>query len=152
MAPWLIWFLVGIGLAFVELMLPGFILLFFSIGCLVTAGASLLFDLSFTGQLSVFIVTSIVSLLSLRKWLMSVFRGKSSNGGQTEFDDFPFGVRVTVIKTITPEISGRIQYRGAPWDAVAAETIEAGSTVEIERYGDSRHVFFVRKIQGARHE
>lgn len=152
MAPWLIWFLVGIGLAFVELMLPGFILLFFSIGCFVTAGLSLLFDLSITHQFSIFLVTSVASLLSLRKWLMLIFRGKSSNGGPAEFDDFPLGVRVTVIKTITPEFPGRIQYRGAPWDAVADETIEADSTVEIERYGDSRHVFFVRKIQGVRHE
>ena len=146
-APWLIWFLLGIALALLELYLPGFVVLFFGVGCLATAGALLLWDMNLTYQILIFIVTSIASLLLLRKWLMRVFRGASPDKSDMGFDDFPHGKHVTVLKTITPKNSGRIQYRGTGWDAVAEETIEAGATVEIERYAaDSRQVFFVRKI------
>jgi len=145
--PWLIWFLMGIGLAFLELYLPGFIVLFFSIGCLVTAGALLIWDLSLTQQILLFITTAVISLLMLRKWLMRIFRGASPDKPDEDFDDFPQGTHVTVLKTITPTEHGRIQYRGTTWYAAAEETIEEGKTAEIIKYVDnSRQIFFVRKI------
>lgn len=145
--PWLIWFLMGIGLAFLELYLPGFIVLFFGIGCWVTAGALLLWDLSVNQQILLFIVSAVASLLLLRKWLMRVFRGASSDKPDDGFDDFPQGMHVTVSKTITPNEYGRIQYRGTGWYAAADETIEAGTTVEIVGYADNSHqIYFVRKI------
>ena len=73
--PWLIWFLLGIGLAFLELYLPGFIVLFFGIGCWVTAGALLLWDMGLSLQILLFITSAVASLLLLRKWLMRIFRG-----------------------------------------------------------------------------
>lgn len=145
--PWLIWFLMGIGLAFLELYLPGFIVLFFGIGCWVTAGALVLWDLNVNQQILVFIVSAVASLLLLRKWLMRVFRGASSDKPDDGFDDFPQGARVAVSKTITPNEYGRIQYRGTAWYATAEETIEAGTTAEIVRYADNSHqIYFVRKI------
>jgi membrane protein implicated in regulation of membrane protease activity len=146
--PWLIWFLLGIALALLELYLPGFVVLFFGVGCLATAGALLLWDFGLTRQILIFITASIASLLLLRKWLMRVFRGDSTDKTDMGFDDFPHGRHVKVLKTITPKNSGRIRYRGTAWDAVAEETIEAGATVEIERFAPGSHnVFFVRKIE-----
>jgi membrane protein implicated in regulation of membrane protease activity len=145
--PWLIWFLLGIGLAFLELYLPGFIVLFFGIGCWITAGALLLLELSLSQQILVFITSAVASLLLLRKWLMRVFRGASSDEPDDDFDDFPQGKHVKVIKTITPADFGRIEYRGTAWYAAADEIIEAGNTAEIVKYADnSRQVYFVRKI------
>lgn len=144
--PWLIWFLVGIGLAFLELFLPGFIVLFFGIGCWVVAGALLAWDLSLAQQVLLFIVSSVAALLLLRKWLQRVFLGVSADRQTTAFDDFPRGQFVPVVKTITPVAHGRIQYRGTTWYATAEETIEAGQTVEIVSFADhSRQIFFVRK-------
>lgn len=144
---WLIWFLLGIGLAFLELYLPGFIVLFLGIGCWVTAGALLLWDLSLTQQILIFITSAVVSLLLLRKWLIGVFRGVSPDRQDENFDDFPRGMHVKVLKTITPADYGRIQYRGTSWYAAAEETIEEGETVEVIRYADnSRQVFFVRRV------
>ena len=145
--PWLIWFLLGIGIAFLELYLPGFIVLFFGVGCWITAGALLIWDLSLTQQTLIFITTTVISLLLLRKWLMRVFRGVSSDKQDEDFDDFPQGMRVTVLKTITPADYGRIQYRGTTWYAAAEETIDEGKTAEIIKYADNSHqVFFVREI------
>lgn len=147
MTPWLIWFLLGIGLAFLELYLPGFIVIFFGIGCWITAGALLIWNLGLTQQILLFITTAVISLLLLRKWMMRVFHGVSSDKQDEDFDDFPKGIHATVLKTITPVDYGRIQYRGTSWYATAEETIETGKTVEIVKYADnSRQVFFVRKI------
>ena len=54
-SAWLIWFLLGIGLAFLELYMPGFIVLFFGVGCWIVAGTLLILDLTITQQLIVFI-------------------------------------------------------------------------------------------------
>ena len=32
--PWLIWFVIGIAVSLSELVLPGFVIIFFGIGCL----------------------------------------------------------------------------------------------------------------------
>ena len=145
--PWLVWFLLGVAVAFLELYLPGFIVLFFGFGCWVTAAAVAVWDLSLTAQVGTFITASVLSLLLLRKWLIGVFRGASSDSLDDGLDDFPHGARVTVRQTITPSVHGRIQYRGTTWPAAADETIEAGSPAEIVDYFDkSRQIFIVRKI------
>jgi membrane protein implicated in regulation of membrane protease activity len=144
---WLIWFLLGIGLAFLELQMPGFIVLFFGVGCWVVAGALLIWPLTLTQQILIFIVATIVSIALLRKWLMKIFRGLSAGRTEADFDDFPKGAHVQVVQRITPQVNGRIQFRGTFWDAAADEEIEPDATVEIVRYaGDSRQVFFVKKI------
>ena len=105
-------------------------------------------DLAKTALVIVWTALATAAVLCvLRKWLMRVFRGASSDKPDEDFEDFPQGVHVTVLKTITPANYGRIQYRGTTWDAAADETIEAGNTVEIIRYADNSHqIYFVRKI------
>lgn len=150
---WLIWFILGFGIAFLELYLPGFILLFFAIGCLATTAVVLVWDLSLTQQLLVFLITSIISLLLLRKWMIQTFKGTSDVMLDKDFDDFPHGERVQVSKTITPDKTGRIQYRGTSWDASAEEIVESGEMVEIISYaGNSRQIYFVRKVDKLKKE
>lgn len=144
---WLIWFVAGIALAFLELQIPAFIIVFFGLGCWVVAGALLIWQLSLTQQFLLFIVATILSIVLLRKWLMKIFRGRFADQSEMGFDDFPKGVHVPVMQRITPEVNGRIQFRGTLWDAAAEEAIEKDETVEILRFaGDSRQVFFVKKI------
>jgi inner membrane protein len=146
-SAWLIWFLLGIGFAFLELQMPGFIVLFFGIGCWIVAGSVIIWELTVAQQITIFILGTIASIVLLRRLLMRIFRGMSSNTADEGFDDFPKGVRVKVIRSISPEINGRIKYRGVPWDAASDEKIMEGETVEIIRYTDnSRMVFFVKKI------
>lgn len=143
--PCLIWFLLGIGLALLELLVPGFVLLFFGIGCWVVSGTLLLWDLSLTHQVLIFLVGTISSLLVLRKYLMRTFRGLTRDGDK-DFDDFPHGVLVKVIRRISPTVHGRIQFRGTAWDAAADEEIDEGDMVEVVRYwNDNRQIFFVKR-------
>ena len=144
---WLIWFVLGIVLAFLELQMPGFVVLFFGLGCWTVAGALLIWPLTMTQQVMLFIAATIVSIVLLRRWLMRIFRGLSADRSREAFDDFPKGAHVTVAKRITPEVNGRILFRGTLWDAAADEEIEQDETVEIIRFaGDSRQVFFVKKL------
>ncbi|MFW6054929.1 MAG: NfeD family protein [Thermodesulfobacteriota bacterium] len=146
-AEWLIWFVVGIGLAFLELFMPGFVVIFMALGCWIVAGGLLIWPLTVTQQVLLFIVGTVVSIVLLRTWFMRTFRGIASDKAQTGFDDFPQGVHVQVVKGISPNTNGRIQFRGTLWDASADEEINEGETVEIVSYaGDSRQVYFVRKI------
>jgi inner membrane protein len=144
--PWLIWFLIGIGLAFLELQLPVFVLIFFGIGALVTSGVLLAVDLSITQQVMLFLAGSILSLVGLRKVMIKVFQGESSDAAD-ELDAPPVGVRVKVVRPISPAMPGKISYRGSFWGATADEPIETGETAEIIGFeAPSRSIFRVRKI------
>jgi len=145
-SAWLIWFLLGAGLALLELQMPGFIVLFFGLGCWITAAALLLWDLSATQQVTVFIIGSVSSIVLLRRLLMRMFQGRAS-GTSVDYDDFPKGAHVQVAQRITPQVNGRVHYRGTLWYATADEEIEVGETAEILRFADnSRQIYFVRKI------
>ncbi|MFN2354109.1 MAG: NfeD family protein [Desulfopila sp.] len=146
-STWLIWFVMGIALALAELMLPGFVILFFAVGCLAVAGALLIWPLTAAQQFLLFAGVTLVSIVLLRKWCINVFQGASSNRAETNYDDFPRGAQATVVKPITTKTPGRIAFRGTLWDAAAEEYIEEGEMVEIVRFaGDATQTFFVKKL------
>lgn len=146
-SAWLIWFIIGIGLAFLELLMPGFVVLFMGLGCLVVAGVLLIWPLTVTQQVLIFIVATITLIVLLRKWLMKTFKGLSSVQSEADFDDFPNGARVKVVQRISPQVNGRIQFRGTLWDAAADEEIEKGEVAKIVRFaGNSHQIYFVKKL------
>ena len=71
-SPILAWFLVGIAFFVFELAVPGFIIFFFGIGAWCTALAVYLSDVPLSGQLVVFLVTSLITLFLPRKGLSSL--------------------------------------------------------------------------------
>jgi regulator of protease activity HflC (stomatin/prohibitin superfamily) len=122
-SAWLIWFIIGIVLAFLELFLPGFVIIFMGVGCLVVAGALLIWTLTVPQQIALFIAATLLSIIFLRKWFMKIFHGFSSGHPEIHFDDFPKGEHVRVVKRISPQASGRIMFRGTLWDAVSDQAI-----------------------------
>lgn len=145
-APWLIWFVAGVILAFVELMAPGIIIIFFGIGCWLVAAVLIIYPITLSQQILLFIIASILSIVFLRKWFMTIFKGMSSNRVQGDYEDFPKGTKVEVVAPISPQATGRIKFRGTLWDAVSDEVIEKGEIVELLKYaGNSNQIFFVKK-------
>ena len=72
-----LWFLIGVALLIGELMLPTFILAFFSIGAfLVSIILYFYVELSFNNQILIFTSTSLLSLFFLRSYLQKVFLGE----------------------------------------------------------------------------
>ncbi len=130
LSPWLVWCLVGLGLLLFELAVPGFVIFFFGLGALATGLACLVFEVSLNGQLLIFIIFSLLSLVLLRRFVKRAFTGDSENS----FVDEPHAAKgelVTVETGIVPPAEGKIRYSGTTWRARAHEPIEAGRIVEI---------------------
>ena len=129
-SPVLVWFLLGIAFLFTELTLPSFILFFFGIGAWCTALILAVIDLPLTVQLIIFLFSSLISLILLRRWLRSVFLGNSS----TENDSVNVASTPStgvVIEAIIPPAHGRVKYGGSFWRAFADEAIAADTVVQI---------------------
>lgn len=128
--PSLIWLLAGVFFFILELTLPGFILFFFGVGAWVTALVSWLLPLSPNGQLAVFLLASVISLLCLRGFIKKTFFG-----GRTADDKSsalaPVGEKAVVVAAIEPPAEGKVQYSGTSWRATATEMIGAGEIVVI---------------------
>lgn len=77
--PGLLWFLIGLACIVAELMLPGFVVIFFGFGAWVTALLLWLgWITSFDVQLITFITATILSLILFRKQGKRYFEGKTS--------------------------------------------------------------------------
>lgn len=128
--PSLIWFLAGIVLFLLEMALPGFILFFFGLGAWLTAAASWLFPLNLNGQILVFIIASLFSLLCLRSFVKKAFFGRATSEEGDSALVTP-GAQAVVITAIVPPAEGKVKYSGTFWRAIADERIEAGEITSI---------------------
>ncbi|MFP4459866.1 MAG: NfeD family protein [Candidatus Zixiibacteriota bacterium] len=137
LSPALIWFAVGILFLFLEFAVPGVILFFFGSGALLTAILSWIGILdSLPGQMLFFIASSVILLITLRRYLKNTFMGraKGNTNNRGEMSEF-IGKRGKVIRRIVPDSSGgRIKFKGTDWNAEADETIEVGKFVRIISY------------------
>jgi membrane protein implicated in regulation of membrane protease activity len=130
--PWLLWLLGAAALLVVELLTTGFIFLFFALGALVVSLLMLGLELNLTFQVWIFLLTSVASLLILRKTLVGVFHGKEE---ESAFDDTPSG-NATVVKEIRPGVDGRVSFRGSFWPARSESHFGEGDTVSVVGYAD----------------
>ncbi len=128
--PSLLWFLAGVVFFLLELSMPGFVLFFFAVGAWLTAVLSWLYPLSLNGQMLVFIVASLISLLMLRRFVKKAFSGRATGAGEDRVMAEP-GVRVVVVSDIIPPAEGKVKYSGTTWRARADRKIEAGEVAEI---------------------
>ena len=109
-----------------------FVLFFFGLGAWITAITSWLWPIELSGQLAIFIASSLVSLLALRGLIRRVFLGTRTDAG----GDTPLareGEVAEVLVTIAPPAEGKIRYSGSSWRATATERIEAGEMAAIVR-------------------
>ncbi len=129
--PPFLWGLLGVVLIAAEMIIPGFVIFFFGSGALVTALSSGLFssvESSFAMQGFIWVVSSVLSLVILRRRFSKIFRGTVFNPVGTE----NVGKTAIVTERITPDKPGRVRYQGTTWKAVSyTETLEPESTVEI---------------------
>jgi len=128
----LIWFLVGVAFLIAEIALSGFILIFFTAGCWIVALVTWLFEIELTGQIFIFVASSLTLLFTLRKYSLKIFRGKTRESIDDHYMDSKIGKTAIVTKTISPNLPGEIKFMGSFWRANAEEAIEEGQSVLIE--------------------
>ena len=130
--PEIIWFLVGLALLILEFVMPGLIIAFFGVGACIVAVICLITDIGINTQLIIFMASSLLALLCLRKWLKGIFSGhvKSKQDMTQDMQEF-VGERVMVKETIKPKAGGKVELHGTNWVAEADEEIAEGTMVEI---------------------
>lgn len=132
MKPEIIWFLIGIAMFVLEILAPGLILGFFGIGAIVVSGLCFFIDMSLNVQLLIFIASSILLLLSLRKWAKRVFKGRVRDSKDMDYDIEEYvGKKAVVKKAISPDRPGKVEYHGTLWAAESRETLAEDTMVEI---------------------
>ena len=130
-SPWLVWFLVGIAVMLAELAVPGFVIIFFGLGCWGAAVVAAFAPDAYSAQVIVFLIVSVASLIALRKVAMRVFVGHSEGPQTEDVGNIPVGARITLDQDLEAGRVGRVRFRGAMWDALSEDRIPAGSDAEI---------------------
>jgi len=130
--PEIIWFVVGILLVLAELMVPGLVIIFFGIGACIVGAICFFAEISLNWQLVIFTVTSIVSLVLLRRSLKGMFMGHVTvKQDLTEDLKEYIGEKAVVVDKITPSLAGKVEFHGTNWNAEADEDIAEGAIVKI---------------------
>lgn len=128
-----VWLVAGIVLMLAELIIPGGIVVFLGLAAiLVAAAVSFGFVETWVNALTLFFVTSLALVITLRAFFMRYAGGDFSRGNIIEILD-DLGQRVSVVKTIGPgQHRGLIEYRGTRWKALGdGQKIDAGTEVQI---------------------
>lgn len=127
----LIWFLVGVAFLIAEMIMPAFVLIFFTAGCWIAALVVWIFDIGLTNQMLIFLMASLILLFTLRKYSLKIFKGKTSDDIDDHYTDSKIGKTAIVTKTIVPNMIGEIKVMGSFWRATANEEIGEGISVLI---------------------
>ena len=127
--PAVLWFIIGFILFLLEFVVPGLILFFFAIGAWIVALLTLFFDLSINFQLIIFVVSSVLTILLLRKWVKKLVYGKNPSRELLE-DEF-LGKIAHAVTSISPGKKGTVNFKGTSWPAISEDYIESGENVII---------------------
>ena len=113
--PAVIWFLIGLGLLLLELVLPGLVILFFGVGAWITALVCAFTDISLNWQILIFLVASLLGLVLLRKYLKNRFFSRSEKEIDDQLEEF-IGRKGRAIDDFR-EGEGQIEFKGTQWSA-----------------------------------
>jgi membrane protein implicated in regulation of membrane protease activity len=147
LSPEIIWIILGIIFIFVEFFIPGLVIAFFGVGALITALTTWIkLTTTLTSQLLVFIISSILFLVFLRKYVKRTFLGKTKEAESGRSFNVEIGKIVPVVEFIQPgEVGGKVRYMGTTWSATASEPIAPGESVEI--IGNDGLTLIVEKVK-----
>jgi membrane protein implicated in regulation of membrane protease activity len=138
MPAWLIWLVLGLALAILEMLTPGFVFICFTFGCFVAAIVAAL-DFSFSWQLSVFGVTTFVLFI----WARQIF-GKLFNPQKaptlTNVDRL-VGLPAITLDEVDDQ-RGQVKVEGEAWSARSGsgEKLPAGIKVRVLRVDGNKLV------------
>lgn len=127
--PAVIWFLIGLGLLLLELVLPGLVILFFGVGAWVTALVCAFTDINLNLQILIFLVASLLGLILLRKYLKNRFFSRTDKEIDDQLEEF-IGRKARAIVDFK-EGSGQIEFKGTQWSARCDDPVRKGEWVEI---------------------
>lgn len=128
---WGMWLVFGLILLVLEVSAPAFVSLFFGLSALLVALICWLAGPNLPGWAAwvIFVGLAVVLLFTLRGLCTKMFVGKRSPDADLASD--MIGQHAVVTVRIQPGLPGKVEFRGANWQALAGETLEAGAQVRI---------------------
>ncbi|EDM34716.1 hypothetical protein PBAL39_14204 [Pedobacter sp. BAL39] len=125
----LIWFCLGFAFFLLEFLVPGFILFFFGVGAWIVALVAFFTDVSLNTQIILFILSSLLTVVFFRSWVKRKL-GMGNTAGQQLEDEF-IGKVALAETVIGPGNNGKVEFKGASWEASSEQDIAAGERVII---------------------
>ena len=127
MEVWVLWIIVIIALAFLEIVTIGLVSIWFIASAIVSLILSFFID-SFYIQFAVFVVLGIILLITTRPILTKLINPKKN---KTNLDRV-IGMTGIVTEEIKKSIVGEVKVDGKKWSAIAKEKIDVGEEVIIK--------------------
>jgi inner membrane protein len=126
----LFWFILGLVLFLLELVIPGFFIFFFGLGAWITALVCLFSEPGLNVQIIIFAFTSVITLSVLRRMIRQKFffnRGSESESIEDEFT----GREAIAKSDFGGNKTGKVEFKGTIWKAESKFEIREGQTVII---------------------
>jgi inner membrane protein len=128
--PEIFWFILGLALFLLELVMPGFIIFFFGLGAWITALICLIGHPGINLQIIIFAITSTLLLIALRKIIQNKFL--NSKGTRSDDVDDEFTGKEAIAKIDFGGLKqGKVEFKGTSWTAESASEIAEGQRVVI---------------------
>jgi membrane protein implicated in regulation of membrane protease activity len=128
--PELFWFLFGLGLFLLELIIPGFFIFFFGLGAWVTALVCLIGEPGINLQIIIFAIISVLSLIGLRRIIQKKFFYSKGNKSEEVEDEFT-GKEALSVSDFGGQLTGKVEFKGTTWTAESATEVKEGQRVVI---------------------
>lgn len=130
--PELVWFIIGLVLFLLELVLPGFVIFFFGVGAWITAVLCLVADPGINLQVIVFAFTSVLSLVALRRMIQKKFFYSKEELSKEVEDEFS-GKEAVALNAFEPGKTGKVEFKGTSWKAESTSSVHEGDRVIITK-------------------
>jgi len=128
--PELLWFILGLIFFLAELIIPGFFIFFFGLGAWVAALVCLIWDPGTNLQIIIFAVTSVLTLIGLRKMIQKRFFYSKNDDSNAVEDEFT-GKEAIAVADFDSDKRGKVDFKGTTWKAESDTEIKEGQIVII---------------------
>jgi membrane protein implicated in regulation of membrane protease activity len=128
--PEIFWFILGLGMFLLELVMPGFIIFFFGLGAWITALVCMIWHPGINVQIIVFAVSSVILLVALRKMIQKKFFNKKLHLSDAVEDEFT-GKEALATTDFGQYKYGKVEFKGTTWKAESTADIKEGQIVII---------------------
>ena len=131
-----LWFIVALAFFILEILTPGFVLMWFGAGALVSGLLDVFGIHNLTVQILVFAITSIILVTLSRTIFKNIFMRASPGAGLNTTMDAVLGKVGVVTEKIDPDLSvGRVLIEGQDWAAITEDKSTIDVNVKIHVIG-----------------
>ena len=128
--PEIFWFILGLGLFLLELVMPGFIIFFFGLGAWITALVCLIRTSRNQPANNNFCYNIRILLLALRRIIQKKFLNSKDTQSEDVEDEFT-GKEALATVDFGGIKQGKVEFKGTTWTAESTSEIKEGQRVVI---------------------